>query len=213
MPISGDMLPSHGTHVELTAGGEPLGGVRVVTSAPSSPAGCFTLSMPPAQAPAAGATVTLRWPAGMRGRYALAVTVVEVEESRVQVSPAGPVEIEQHRNFVRGGGGEQVLLCRPGHGDVLGWIRDISEQGVRAHFADVTVNAGDEIRLRVQLDEEIIEVPAVATKVGSLRQSLPQRGPTSVELVAALTPGESQAQTIRRYVFRQQLLARSRAAN
>jgi len=207
------MLPSPGTLVELTTGSEPLCGVRVITPASDSPAGSFTLSMAAAQAPAAGATVTLRWPAGMRGRYVLAVTVLEVGESRVQVSPAGPVEIEQHRNFVRGGGGEQVLLCRPGYGDVLGWIRDISEQGVRAHFADVTVDAGDEVRLRIQLEEEIIEVPAVATKVGSLRQSLPRRGPMSVELVATLDPGESQAQAIRRYVFRQQLLARARAAN
>jgi hypothetical protein len=207
VPIYRDMLPTSGTLVELAAGGEPLCGIRVVDPVVDE---AVILSMAPAVAPPVGATVTLRWPAGMRGRYALAATVIEVEESRVLVSPDGPVEIEQHRNFVRGGGGEQVLLLRPGCPDVLGWIRDISEQGVRAHFTDVELDAGDRIRLRIQLGDEIIEAAAVTVKVASLRQSLPQRGPMSVEVVATLDPGEPQASIIRRYVFRQQLLARSR---
>jgi hypothetical protein len=205
--MSEHVIPPAGTLLELTAEGEPLCGLRVV---PPVTDGEITLSMAPADTPAAGATVTLRWPAGVRGRYALAVTVTEVRESRVRVTPAGPAEIEQHRNYVRGGGGEQLLLCRPGWVDAPGWIRDISEQGVRAHFADVSVVAGEEIRLRMQLDEEILEIAAVATKVASLRQSVPHRGPMSVELVATLRPEEVQAQAIRRYVMRQQLLARGR---
>jgi hypothetical protein len=200
-------LPSAGTFVELTAADRaPLSGVRVV----DADGALVTLSMAAASVPAAGDPVTLRWPAGPRGRYALSGAVRVVEESRVEVTADGPPQIEQHRNFVRGGGGEHVLLLKPGHPDALGWIRDLSEQGIRAHFADVDVTEGDQVRLRIQLDMDVIEVTAVTSKVASLRQRVPERGPMSVELVAVLTAGEAQAQVIRRYVLRQQLLTRAR---
>ena len=203
------MLPSAGTLVELTApDGTPLAGVRVVASGD----GVVTLSLALTDVPPGASAVTLRWPAGPRGRYALLGTVAAVDGNRVDVATTAAPEVEQQRHFVRGGGGEHVLLLRPGHPDVLGWIRDISEQGVRAHFADVELAEGDAVRLRVQLDRDVVEVDAVAAKVAGLRQSVPQRGPMSVELVAVLTPDEGQAQAIRRYVLRQQLLTRARTA-
>ncbi len=203
------MLPTAGTLVELTAAdAPPLTGVRVVSAGD----GVVTLSVALADVPPGAAPVTLRWPAGLRGRYALHGTVVTVDGNRVDVTATDEPELEQQRHFVRGGGGEHVLLLRPGRPDALGWIRDISEQGVRAHFADVDLVTGEQIRLRVQLDPDMIEVDAVAAKVAMLRQSVPQRGPMSVELVAVLAVDEVQAQVIRRYVLRQQLLTRTRTA-
>ena len=198
-------LPTAGTIVELTASdAQPLSGVRVV----AADGAAITLSLAPAAVPVAGTSVTLRWPAGPRGRYVVDATVVATDENRVDVSAAGTPGLEQHRNFVRGGGGEHVLLLRPGRADLLGWIRDISEQGVRAHFAAADIHEGDDIRLRIQLETDLVEVPAVTTKVGSLRQTVPQRGPMSVEVVAVLSCDETQAQMIRRYILRQQLLSR-----
>jgi hypothetical protein len=81
---------------------------------------------------------------------------------------------------------------------------------VRAHFADVDLQPGDDIRLRFQLDVDLVEVGAVAAKVGTLRQRVPQRGPVSVEVVAVLSCDEAQARLIRRYVLRQQMLTRTR---
>ncbi|HET6532999.1 MAG TPA: PilZ domain-containing protein [Actinoplanes sp.] len=200
-------LPPPGTLVEMTVTGEtPLRGVRVVAAADA----VVTLSLAAADVPAAGATVALRWPAGARGRYVVDGLVVTVDEHRAEVQLSDAPAIEQQRSFVRGGGGEHVLLHRPGREDALGWIRDISEQGVRAHFADVDLAPGDRFQLRIQLDRDIVDVAAVAAKVGKLRQQVPQRGPMSVEVVAVLSSDETQAQLIRRYVLRQQLLARAR---
>jgi hypothetical protein len=206
--MTSHVFPDLDTLVEMTASDEPVRGVRVVHSD-----GAFLiLSLALDAVPAVGAAVTLRWPAGDRGRYAQQAVVVEIDENRIGLEPYGPALVEQHRNYVRGGGGEEVLMRRPGEPDAIGWIRDISEQGVRAHFADVEVRDGDAITLRVLLDPDLVEVPATAAKVASLRQRLPQRGPMSVELVAVFDPDETQARTIRRYVLRQQLLNRARTA-
>jgi hypothetical protein len=207
--MTSNPFPETGSLVEITADGDdPLRGVRVVQTDDE----IVILSLAVAATPPEGAAVTLRWPAGLRGRYVQAGLVVGVEENRVAVELAGEPGIEQQRNFVRGGGGEQVLLRRPGQSDVIGWIRDISEQGTRAHFADVELHEGDDIVLRFLLDPDLVEVDAVASKVESLRQSIPRRGPMSVEVVALFVADETQAQVIRRYVLRQQLLTRARSA-
>lgn len=201
------VLPSAGTPVELTASdGSPSCGVRVVAARDA----VVTLSMAQVAVPAVGVPVTLRWSAGARGKYVLTGAVRSADENRIDVLAASAPKLEQNRNFVRGGGGEQVLLRRPGCADAAGWIRDLSERGIRAHFAGAELAEGDEVRLHIQLDADMVEVTAVATKVASLRQTVPQPGPMSVELIAVFRPDETQAQVIRRYVMRQQMLARAR---
>jgi hypothetical protein len=208
--LTSQPLPEAGTLIELTTSADavPTGGVRVV----QTDGDLLILSLAPDDVPALGAAVTLRWAAGARGRYVRTGLVTETDENRIAVETTGETAVEQHRHFVRGGGGEEVLLRRPGHPDVAGWIRDISEHGVRAHFADVALGDGDEIVLRILLDPEIVEVEAAVTKTGALRQSIPRRGPLSVEVVAVFDTDEHQAQAIRRYVLRQQMLTRSTRA-
>lgn len=199
-------LPESGTIVELTAADDPVGGVRVVRA--EGPV--LTLSMPMADIPEAGAAVTVRWPAGSRGRYVLIMNVIAVDENRIDVEPIGAAQVEQHRHYVRGGGGEPILLRKPGQEDAHGWIRDIGEQGVRAHFGGLDVQDGDEVKVLIELGTDIVELKAVAAKVAKLRQQVPP-GPMSVELVAIFLPDEAQARIIRRYVMHQQLLSRTRA--
>jgi hypothetical protein len=202
-------FPDADSLIELTlssaAADEPVRGVRVIQTDGQT----VILSLTLAEVPAEGTPVTLRWPAGPRGRYVQAGTVVGVDENRVGVELTGEPGIEQHRNFVRGGGGEEVLMRRAGEIDAVGWLRDVSEQGARAHFADVELHEGDDIVLRFLLDPDVVEVEAVASKIGTLRQSIPRHGPLSVEVVAVFTTNDRQAQVIRRYVLRQQLLTRA----
>jgi hypothetical protein len=204
--MTSPVLPDAGALVEMTAGDEPVRGVRVVHADDVD----LALSLALSAVPPLGTAVTLRWPAGPRGRYVQDALVVGVEENRVDLRANGPARIEQQRNFVRGGGGEQVLLLRPGAPDTQGWIRDISEQSVRAHFTGVQLHERDQFRLRILLDPDVIELGATVARVAALPQTLPQRGPMSVEVVALLAADETQAQTIRRYVLRQQLLVRAR---
>jgi hypothetical protein len=208
VPISADVLPSADTLVEMAISDDTLCGVPVARAGDGS----ITLSLAMAEPPRPGAPVTLRWSAGPRGRYALSCEVTAADENRVELSPTGEPDIEQHRNFVRGGGGEPLLLLRPGQADASGSIRDISEQAVRAHFTDVELVCGEAVRLRIQLDADVVAVAATTIKVAALRQRLPLSGPMSVEVVAVFQADEAQARTIRRYVLRQQMLARARTA-
>ena len=199
-------LPDAGSYVEMTSSDEQAARVRVVHAESAG----LTLSAPPAAVPPVGTPVTLRWSAAPRGRYALQCAVIGVEESRVRVRAAGAAEIEQQRHFVRGGGGEQIVMRRAGQGDAHGFIRDISEHSMRAHFEGTTVTEGEELQLWIQLGSEIVDIPAVASRVAMLPQQVPP-GPMSVEIVAIFATDESQARIIRRYVMRQQLLSRTRA--
>jgi hypothetical protein len=201
-------LPTPGTFVELTTADEPVRDVRVVAADEA----VITLSLAISAVPAPGTTMVLRWPAGERGRFARDAAVVKADENRVDVRPTGVTRLEQQRHFVRGGGGEPMVLSRPGRPDAVGAIRDISEQSVRAHLTDVELAEGEEFGMRAQLGEDIIEARATVVRVACLRQTVPHRGPVSVEFVAVFHTDERQAKIIRRYVLQQQARARTRSA-
>ncbi|OJF14695.1 hypothetical protein [Couchioplanes caeruleus] len=199
-------LPEAGSYVEMTDADEQAARVRVVHAESS----VLTLSSPLAAVPPVGTTVTLRWSAAPRGRFALPCAVVEADENRLEVRTAGEALVEQQREFVRGGGGERIIMRRPGWKDAHGWIRDVSEHSARAHFEGANVVEGEELQLWMQLGGEIIDIPAVAARVAMLPQQVPP-GPMSVEIVAIFDIDESLARIIRRYVMRQQLLSRTRS--
>jgi PilZ domain-containing protein len=203
--MSTPSLPADGSYIEMTSSGETLPDVRVVHAEGT----VITLSVALTDVPPAGSTVTVRWAAAPRGRYASSADVVAVDGNRVEVRVEGQPAIEQDRNFVRGGGGEPVVLVPASQEAATGFLHDISERSIRAHFSDVEVRPGQEIRLRIQLGEEVVEFRATVTKVSSMRQQIPRRGPLSVELVAVFeSKDEQQARVIRRYVMRNQLMAR-----
>jgi hypothetical protein len=148
--------------------------------------------------------VTLRWPAGRRGRYTVAGTVRQAAGTRLDVLVTGAAEIEQVRRFVRGGGGEKVWARLPGRADAVGgYVQDLGEQGLRARFEGRQAAPGQDVVLLVELDDDSVEVPATVIE---------SRADVTIEVVFALRPDEPQAQAIRRHVLRRQALARARAA-
>jgi hypothetical protein len=104
-------------------------------------------------------------------------------------------------------------MVRPDREPAEGVVHDMSERAVRAHFTDIELASGEEMVLRILLDEEEVAFPATALKVSSMRQQVPVRGPLSVEMVAIFDDqDEAQATVIRRYIMRHQLLARQRGS-
>jgi hypothetical protein len=152
----------------------------------------------------AGDAVTLRWPAGRRGRYTVDGTVREAAGTRLDVLVTGAAEIEQVRRFVRGGGGEKVWVRLPDRAEAVGgYVQDLGEQGLRGRFEGRQAAPGQDVVLLVELDDDSVEVPATV---------LESRADETVEVVFALRPDEPQAQAIRRHVLRREALARARAA-
>jgi hypothetical protein len=205
--MSAPTLPPDGSYIEMTSDGEKLSDVRVVHAAGP----VITLSLALADVPAEKSAVELRWAAPPRGRFAQLGHVVSVDGNRVEVRFTGEPTVLQNRRYVRGGGGEPVVLSRPRHEDARGMVHDMSERAIRAHFTDIEVYPGNEMELQIHVGEEVVAFPARALKVSSMRQQVPVRGPLSVEMVAVFEDQhESQATIIRRYIMRNQLMARQR---
>ncbi|MBM2623509.1 hypothetical protein JIG36_49250 [Actinoplanes sp. LDG1-06] len=208
--MSTPTLPAGGSFIEMTAFGETQSGVRVVQAEGTA----VTLSLALADVPPAGTTVTLRWATAPRGRYASLANVTSVDGNRVELQLAGDLSLEQTRDFVRGGGGEPIVLMLPSQPVAQGFVRDLSERAVRAQFTDVEVQPGDDVTLRVQVGDDVVEFGAQAVKVSSMRQQIPHRGPLIVEMVAVFTgDDEHQARVVRRYIMHEQLMARARSAS
>jgi hypothetical protein len=202
------MLPPDGSFIEMTAYGETLPEVRVLHASGT----VITLSLAVAQVPPEHTTVELRWAAAPRGRYAQEGYVVGVDGNRVEVRFTGRPLVLQSRSFVRGGGGEPVLMSRDEHEDATGTVHDMSERSVRAHFTDIQLKPGEEMMLSIRIAGELVAFPATALKVSSMRQQVPVRGPLSVEMVALFDDqDEAQAKIIRRYIMQHQLQARNRS--
>jgi hypothetical protein len=204
------MLPPDGSFIEMTSYGETLPEVRVVHASGT----VITLSLAMAQVPPAHSTVALRWAAAPRGRYAQEGYVVGVDGNRVEIRFTGRPAVLQSRSFVRGGGGEPIVMSRQEHADATGTVHDMSERAVRAHFTDIDLEPGEEMTLAIVIGDGMVAFPATALKVSSMRQQVPVRGPLSVEMVALFADqDEAQARTIRRYIMQHQLQARNRGAS
>jgi hypothetical protein len=151
----------------------------------------------------------VRWSAGARGSASARarLTIQGGSPVTVLIELVGPVELEQNRRFVRGGGFEPVELCRELAGDPAtyrGWVVDLSEASVCGRFPELQVAAGESVTLRMDIE---------GAPVGALGEVLkvndgPIPGTTSV--VVGYDLDEPDARKIRRYLLRQQARIRSR---
>jgi c-di-GMP-binding flagellar brake protein YcgR len=169
-----------------------------------------------------GATVALSWSAGPRGRYVVDTKLVST--SRVEGVPtrcwtltieSEPV-LHQRRRFVRAGGGEAVRVRATGRDVMLsGAASDISEGGVRFRISGVKpgddewvrLNDGEAITAVVQLGDDMLDAD------GSVLRTIDDHLAKTVDMIVTLDLSERQAEMVRRYVMRQQILARRAAAD
>jgi PilZ domain len=204
-------LPGINTRVEISVlGGETYSsriededGKRLTLAAP--------LNLLISDLPEVGREVTVRW-TGPRGKFAAPAKIAEIRSGTVStwvVEISGAPEVEQNRRFVRGGGGEPVSMQ---NGDtpgelVFGRVVDVSERSVRGRFKSIDLKAGDTVLVKITLDDDVVAVS------GSVLRVMPQPDNHGIDVVAVFEPDEAQATTIRRYVLRQQMLARARLAD
>lgn len=211
--MSSGSVPEVNTLIELTIfGGESYPsrvddreGDRLTVAAP--------LNLLVSDVPEIGRRMTVRWSAGRRGRYAAPAKIVKIRHEQVatwDVEITGPPDIEQNRQYVRGGGGEPIRLrstLTPAEPPVDSRVVDISERSVRGRFKKVSFGPGDPVEVRVELENEVIEVE------GTVLRLIAQPEPYVVDVIVLYEPEEAQATVIRRYVLRQQMLARAKRAD
>jgi hypothetical protein len=159
--------------------------------------------------PDAGLELTVRWIAGERGRYAADAVIDHVVHGHVStwvVKITSDPEIEQNREYVRGGGGEPVELTVGENGEShRGEAIDVSERSIKAVFKRLDIAAGTEVSLRLALEDEQMLLK------GKVYRVVDQAATSEVQIVLMLDADESQAQAIRRHVMNLQRLARARA--
>jgi c-di-GMP-binding flagellar brake protein YcgR len=174
-----------------------------------------------AQIPDLGVTLRLSWLAGQRGRYVVDARLLST--SRIEGIPmrcwtlsveSAPV-IEQRRRYVRAGGGEAVRV-RPKGRDVAisGAASDISEGGVRFRIngakpgdGGARLDTGEPVTTVVQLGDDMLDAD------GAVLRTIEDESSKTVDMIVTLELSERQADMVRRYVMRQQVLARRAAAD
>jgi hypothetical protein len=192
---------------------EIIDGTTVVVAAP------FNESV---EVPELGSSLKLSWVGGPRGRYVVDAKLVST--SRVEGLPTrcwtlsveSAPTIEQRRRFVRAGGGEHVRVRAKERDVVLtGSATDISEGGVRFRIVDakpddperVTLNDGEAVSVVVQLGDDMLDAD------GAVLRTIEDHAAKKVDMIVTLELSERQAEMVRRYVMRQQILARRAAVD
>ncbi|NJC71770.1 PilZ domain-containing protein [Planosporangium thailandense] len=171
--------------------------------------------------PEIGSFILLGWGAGERGRYVVETTLVST--SRVEGVPGRcwtlSIESEpmlhQRRRYVRAGGGESVRVRAKEHdAEISGFALDISEGGVRFRIPGVKPGEDNWTRLAdreavsavIRLGDDMLDAD------GSVLRTIEDAISQTVDMIVTLRLSERQAEVVRRYVMRQQILARRAAA-
>jgi hypothetical protein len=210
--ISSPVSLSHGD-AYLESRIELVDGKTVVVAAP------FNETV---EIPELGTILSLSWIAGPRGRYVVDARLVST--SRVEGVPtrcwtltveSAPV-LNQRRRYVRAGGGEPVRIRADGPGIVItGAASDVSEGGVRFRIdgarpgdpARVTLDDGEPVNTIVQLGDDMLDAD------GAVLRTIDDPITRTVDMIVTLELSERQAEKVRQYVMRQQMLARRAAAD
>jgi hypothetical protein len=165
------------------------------------------------QPPELGSTISLRWSAGVRGRYVADASLRSTArpDSRAlrlwNLGMIGPPIVDQRRHFVRAGGGEVLVLERRWARALSGLVTDIGEGGLRGRFPYAKLHVGEPIGVRVMLGGESLTID------GWVLRTEDDTATRALEVTVTYELPERDADTVRRYVMQQQILARRTAGD
>ncbi|MDT4986351.1 MAG: hypothetical protein QOI74_445 [Micromonosporaceae bacterium] len=218
--------PKINSLVDLTLGGtqylsrvESFDGPTVWVAAPLSGT---------VETPYLGSPVSLRWSAGTRGRYLAEASLRATDRpagtalNRWNLSLDRPPVIDQRRQFVRAGGGELVVL-QPRWSDALpGRVTNFGEGGLLCRLptealARGELAIGDPVGVLVRFDDESFTVDGWVLRVEGNRVGDNRVGadrPTHlVDVTVTYQLTDQDADRVRRYIMRQEMLTRRTAAD
>jgi hypothetical protein len=157
--------------------------------------------------------LSMRWSAGVRGRYIAAARLRSTARSQGKalrlwnlILDGTPV-VDQRRQYVRAGGGEAVQIEPESAVAVAGLMTDISEGGLRCRLPQTELYAGEPVTIRVRLGDEALTAEAWVLRV------LPQKAPAGVDVAMTFGLSAGDADMVRRYVLQRQVLARRTASD
>jgi hypothetical protein len=117
----------------------------------------------------------------------------------------GDARRQTRRGYVRGGGGESVLMGRAdAESSVEGVVIDIGEASVRARLRMCDFQPGDDVDVSVDLNGDLAAVTGSVLDVRQLKET------GHFDIIVAFEPTEALRRVIRGYVLRRQLEERRR---
>lgn len=163
------------------------------------------------EVPDADAVLEIAWIAN-RGRYVMRVTMVgrtREQPPRWFVRASGRPRLKSRRRYVRGGGGEPILIAtteRDPAGSWSGRVIDVSEGGVRCRIEQTDLVPSEPVTVRIELPDG----PVVLTgSVLALREPM-EPDAKGVDVVAVYEAPRVEGDRLRRHVLAWELAERRR---
>ncbi|WP_432834584.1 PilZ domain-containing protein [Dactylosporangium sp. CA-092794] len=158
-----------------------------------------------ADVPEVGSIMELAWVAGDR-RHAVDVRLAELTRERPprwSLEAVGSIRLQTRRNYVRGGGGEEVEVTLGGVA-YQGKVVDLSEGGVRCRMEDDRFDRDDRVDVRVQLDTGALALRGIVLFVRRDHEN------ATYDVIITYETNEIMGRAIRGYVLRREMEERRR---
>lgn len=154
--------------------------------------------------PKIGGPLEVAWLAGDRRLMVEAkLTRLTREPAHWELEAISAPRLETRRHFVRGGGGERVVLAR-GDDSYAGWAIDVSEGGVRCRMPVDTLRRDERVEVRLTLDTELL------TLLGLVKFVRPHEETSGYDVVVIYQTSEAVGRLIRGYIMRREMEQRRR---
>jgi hypothetical protein len=159
----------------------------------------------PTDIPKKGSSLEIAWVTEQR-RHAVDMRLKNLSDEqppRWDLEVIGSVRLQTRRNYVRGGGGEGIVVAK-NQETVTGKVVDISEGGVRLRVREDSFDQDERVEVQLALDNETLALPGTVLFV--------RRHPEtdSFDVIITYQTDEALGRAIRGYVLRREMEERRR---